>query len=136
VLSSLNTVRFVTHEAASIPDDLSFEVLQALNRLNEWRERSNCKGQRKLFFGHHSERPQARIRRETKAGALCRRCEVKPDCREFARLNHEYGFWGGENEEQRHRAGFKVMAPIGVRAKVLRPSSNAQFSEVEHQPEN
>ncbi|MFM8777514.1 MAG: WhiB family transcriptional regulator [Actinomycetota bacterium] len=76
----------MTQNLSSLPDDLSFEVLESLNRLSQWRERANCKGKRKLFFGHHSERPQARIRRETKAGSLCKCCEVKPDCREFARL--------------------------------------------------
>jgi hypothetical protein len=30
-------------------------------------------------------------------------------------------FGGGENEEQRHLAGYKVIAPIGIRAKVIRP---------------
>ncbi|MFM8002516.1 MAG: WhiB family transcriptional regulator [Actinomycetota bacterium] len=121
----------MTQNLPSLPDDLSVEVLESLNRLSQWRERANCKGKRKLFFGHHSERPQARIRRETKAGLLCKCCEVKPDCREFARLNREYGFWGGENEEQRHLAGFKVIAPIGVRAKVLRPTTDFQTPSVE-----
>ncbi len=100
---------------------LSIETLRALARLNIWREQSNCKGKRHLFFGQNSERPQARIRREAKANSLCRCCAVKKDCREFARVNHEYGFWGGENEEQRHLAGFKVISPIGIRAKVFRP---------------
>ena len=29
---------------------------------------------------------------------------------------HEYGFWGGESEEERHAAGYRLIAPIGVRA--------------------
>ena len=100
---------------------LSIEALQALSRLSEWRDKSNCKGKRHLFFGQNSERPQARIRREIKASSICKCCSVKSDCREFARLNHEYGYWGGENEEQRHLAGFKLIAPIGIRAKIFRP---------------
>jgi hypothetical protein len=32
--------------------------------------------------------------------------------------NHEYGYWGGESEEDRHLAGFTVSAPIGVRARL------------------
>ncbi len=35
-------------------------------------------------------------------------------CKEFARENHEYGFWGGESEDERHNAGFRLNAPIGV----------------------
>jgi WhiB family redox-sensing transcriptional regulator len=42
---------------------------------------------------------------------------VQSTCREFARTNHEYGFWGGESEEERHLAGYTVAAPIGVRAR-------------------
>jgi WhiB family redox-sensing transcriptional regulator len=38
-------------------------------------------------------------------------------CREFARNNHEYGFWAGESEETRHLAGYTVSAPIGIRAR-------------------
>ena len=101
---------------------LSVETLQALTQLAQWREQSNCKGKRRLFFAPNSERPQARMRREAKASTLCDCCTVKSQCRSFARVNHEYGFWGGENEEQRHLAGFKVIAPIGIRAKILRPS--------------
>lgn len=102
-------------------DYLSQEAIEALGQLSKWRELSNCKGNRKLFFGPNSERPQARMRRETKALFLCNHCPVQDECRNFARTNHEYGFWGGENEEQRHLLGFKVIAPIGIRAKVLRP---------------
>jgi WhiB family redox-sensing transcriptional regulator len=39
-------------------------------------------------------------------------------CRTFARSNREYGYWGGESEEDRHLAGFTVSAPIGVRARL------------------
>jgi WhiB family redox-sensing transcriptional regulator len=49
---------------------------------------------------------------------LCDACTVQSICKEYARNNHEYGFWGGENEEQRHMAGYTVAAPIGIRARV------------------
>ena len=61
---------------------------------------------------------QARDRREAKARSLCDACTVQSICKEYARNNHEYGFWGGENEEQRHMAGYTVAAPIGIRARV------------------
>ena len=48
---------------------------------------------------------------------LCNTCPVQQHCQEFARGKHEYGFWGGESEEDRHLAGFTVAAPIGVRAR-------------------
>jgi WhiB family redox-sensing transcriptional regulator len=48
---------------------------------------------------------------------VCGECSVNSTCREFARTNHEYGFWGGESEDERHAAGFRLIAPIGVRAR-------------------
>ena len=76
-----------------------------------------CKGLTHLFFPPPAERPQARERREASAKAVCRACPVNGTCREFARSNHEYGFWGGESEDERHEAGFRLIAPIGVRAR-------------------
>jgi WhiB family redox-sensing transcriptional regulator len=82
-----------------------------------WADHAVCKGRTTLFFAPRAERPQARVRREAQARLLCQTCPVQLDCRSFARLNHEYGFWGGESEEDRHLAGFTVAAPIGVRAR-------------------
>jgi WhiB family redox-sensing transcriptional regulator len=50
------------------------------------------------------------------ARAVCSGCAVNETCREFARTNHEYGLWGGESEDERHEAGFRLIAPIGIRA--------------------
>jgi WhiB family redox-sensing transcriptional regulator len=82
-----------------------------------WIDHALCKGRTTLFFPPRAERPQARVRREAQARMLCTVCPVQVSCREFARENHEYGFWGGESEEDRHLAGFTVAAPIGVRAR-------------------
>jgi WhiB family redox-sensing transcriptional regulator len=38
-------------------------------------------------------------------------------CREYARKHHEYGLWGAETEDERHQAGYRLIAPIGVRAR-------------------
>ena len=76
-----------------------------------------CKGLTHLFFPPAAERPQARDRRESTAKAVCGSCAVHDRCREFARSNHEYGYWGGESEDERHAAGFRLIAPIGVRAR-------------------
>jgi WhiB family redox-sensing transcriptional regulator len=111
----------MSYTSEAYPGEINLETLRALAQLAKWRDQSNCVGKRILFFAPNSERPQARIRREAKAGRLCKCCPALNDCRQFARENHEYGFWGGENEEQRHLAGYKVIAPIGIRAKVIRP---------------
>jgi WhiB family redox-sensing transcriptional regulator len=93
------------------------EVLAVLPVSADWRAQAVCKGQTELFFPPRAERPQARVRREAQARALCASCPVALDCRSFARDQREYGFWGGESEEERHLAGFTVAAPIGVRAR-------------------
>ena len=54
------------------------------------------------------------------ARTVCTQCAVLDTCRTFARENHEYGFWGGESEEERHAAGYRLIAPIGVRAVAQR----------------
>ena len=87
-------------------------------RGTDWREHAVCKGRTKLFFPPKAERPQARARREAQANLLCTGCPVRTPCQEFARDNHEYGFWGGESEEDRHMMGYTVAAPIGVRARL------------------
>ena len=87
----------------------------------EWMDHASCKGRTTLFFGVAGERPERRVRREVAAKAMCDACPVNIACRELARDNRENGYWGGENEEQRHLAGYKVIAPIGIRAKVIRP---------------
>lgn len=84
---------------------------------DRWMNAAACKGLTHLFFPPPAERPQARDRREATAKAVCGSCAVNVRCREFARTNHEYGFWGGESEDERHAAGFRLIAPIGVRAR-------------------
>lgn len=85
-----------------------------------WMDLGVCRGRTNLFFPPPAERPQARERREAKARKLCEACPVIDECRTFARANHEYGFWAGESEEERHLAGYTVSAPIGVRARAMR----------------
>lgn len=78
-------------------------------------DRGACKGHTDLFFARHAERPQARARREAEARTVCQGCPVLFECRRYARRNLEYGFWGGESEEERAEAGYVVPAPIGGR---------------------
>ncbi len=73
-----------------------------------------CHGKTDLFFPKVAERPQARVRRERLAATLCRVCPVSNECREYGRENHEYGFWGGEGETERHLAGYSLPAVVGI----------------------
>ncbi len=84
---------------------------------DDWMNQGACRGLTHLFFPSPAERPQARERREATARQVCGGCVVNATCREFAREHHEYGFWGGESEDERHAAGYRLIAPIGVRAR-------------------
>ena len=84
---------------------------------DDWMDVGACKGLTHLFFPPAAERPQARERRESAARQVCGSCSVQSICQDFAREHHEYGFWGGESEDERHAAGFRLIAPIGVRAR-------------------
>lgn len=86
--------------------------------VEKWMNDGACRGLTSIFFPPAAERPQARVHREAMARRVCLECSVLETCRTFARENHEYGFWGGESEEERHAAGFHLIAPIGVRTRV------------------
>ncbi len=91
-------------------------VFVRLRGEDRWMDRAACRGLTHLFFPLTAERPQARERREALARSICAECSVSSACREFARENHEYGLWGGESEDERHEAGYRLIAPIGIRA--------------------
>lgn len=78
-----------------------------------WTDEAACSGQTELFFAPAGERPEARASREDKAQAICNTCAVVADCRDWARQHREYGYWGGESEEERAAAGFRVDMPVG-----------------------
>lgn len=82
-----------------------------------WMAVAECKGLTHLFFPPPGERPQTRARREVQASAICAGCPARAECREWARDNREYGFWGGESEEERASAGFAGPATIGRRTR-------------------
>jgi WhiB family redox-sensing transcriptional regulator len=84
----------------------------------DWKLEAACRGQLALFFARKAERPEARARREAKAKRVCDECPVFEECRTIARANCEYGYWAGESEEDRHVLGFRVTAPIGLRARL------------------
>ncbi|CAN5666842.1 WhiB family transcriptional regulator [soil metagenome] len=92
-------------------------VLPPTSSEHAWMDVGICQGRTHLFFAPHAERPEARARRETKARAICVRCPVLAQCRRHARVHLEYGFWGGESEEERADAGYAVPAPIGGRSR-------------------
>jgi WhiB family transcriptional regulator, redox-sensing transcriptional regulator len=78
-----------------------------------WTGDAACRGQNELFFAPAGERPETRTVREAKARAVCTTCSALRACRQWAREHREYGFWGGESEEERAAAGFRVDMPVG-----------------------
>ena len=63
----------------------------------EWRERAACRGKNaKIFFGDASE---------DAAKAICRGCEVRPDCLDYSlTLSFDTeGVWGGLNRSERDK---------------------------------
>jgi WhiB family redox-sensing transcriptional regulator len=85
-----------------------------------WTSEAACQGQSRLFFAPAGERPEARAVREASARTVCRSCPVLAECRDWAREHREYGFWGGESEEERAAAGYRVDMPVGRVARYPR----------------
>jgi WhiB family transcriptional regulator, redox-sensing transcriptional regulator len=85
-----------------------------------WTTEAACAGQTRLFFAPAGERPEARAVRESQARSVCAKCPALLECRDWARDNREYGFWGGESEEDRAAAGFRVDMPVGRVARYPR----------------
>ena len=68
---------------------------------DDWRERSACRdSDPDLFFPIGSTGPA--LDQIAAAKAVCRACEVRSDCLEFAlATNQEAGVWGGTAEDER-----------------------------------
>jgi hypothetical protein len=89
---------------------LSFERVE----IGSWRTLAQCRGRSDIFFPPQAERPQAHESREYIAAALCSNCAVHTECCGFARHNREHGYWGGESEGERVKAGFALASPVGI----------------------
>lgn len=93
-----------------------------------WQEFARCRNATSLFFPARGERLEAKARREEQARAVCGECPVVVPCREYARSNREYGFWGGESEEERAALGFGPAMPIGNVARIMAKARRARPS--------
>jgi WhiB family transcriptional regulator, redox-sensing transcriptional regulator len=89
-----------------------------LDAMFSWSRQARCRGATHLFFAPDRERPGRRGRREAAARALCANCPVLAPCRAWARENHEFGFWGGETEEERAAAGYRPALACGFVARL------------------
>ena len=106
--------------SASLASEVVIDVRDVRPPDVGWQSIASCNGQTDLFFAPPGERPEARARREARARSICHTCPVMKPCRQWARDNREYGFWGGESEEERAAAGFRVEMPVGRIARYPR----------------
>ena len=69
----------------------------------DWQMHGVCRGvDSSIFFHPDGERGRARLARETRAKAMCRRCPVIAQCRAHAlAVGESYGIWGGLSESER-----------------------------------
>ena len=105
--------------SASLASEIVIDVRDVRTDV-AWQSIASCNGQTDLFFAAPGERPEARARREARARQLCSVCPVLEPCQAWARENREYGFWGGESEEERAMAGYRVDMPVGRVARYPR----------------
>lgn len=61
----------------------------------DWMKQAECKGMPIDIFYVEEDEPT------DDAKAICRRCPVIKDCREYALLHEREGFWGGLSEAER-----------------------------------
>ncbi len=94
----------------------------------EWMETAACSGRSDLFFAPFAERPEARVRREAAAKLICNVCGSAQTCRDYARVNRELGYWGGESESERADAGFPPTTPIIGRKRVAEERARAALA--------
>jgi WhiB family redox-sensing transcriptional regulator len=120
----MSGIRILSERPSSVTASLASELVIDVRDHHPagagWQAIATCSGQTDLFFAAPGERPEARARREAKARQLCLICPVLEPCQAWARENREYGFWGGESEEDRAMAGYRVDMPVGRVARYPR----------------
>jgi WhiB family redox-sensing transcriptional regulator len=90
-------------------------VFQAASALNSsWHEEAACRApgvDPELFFPVGETGPALRLIRQAKA--VCARCPVSDQCREWAlRAGEPDGIWGGMTTAERQRARRRRPAPV------------------------
>ena len=65
--------------------------------LGSWTDRAACKGRTDLFFVNRGDTTQM-----NRAKAICKKCPVIDQCREYVTYNPErFGIWAGMTEKDR-----------------------------------
>ena len=69
-----------------------------------WQVRAACRGPNTDVFYPPStpERKKDQLKRESRAKAICARCEVRQECLDYALgIKEPHGIWGGLTERER-----------------------------------
>ncbi len=103
------------------------DPLPLIRKPPSWYGSAACVDKAALFFPAADEPAGARALREGRARRVCQSCPVMNHCRAWARANREYGYWGGETEAERSRAGF---GPAPLSRSRRSPSAVARAMEV------
>src|SRR5712692_1387932 len=84
--------------SVSMPTIAAFAAARYSGGERRWQEEANCLGvDPDLFFPERGASTR-------EAKSVCRSCEVRADCLEYALRNGEkFGIWGGLSERERRR---------------------------------
>ena len=85
-----------------------------------WMADAVCYGHTAVFFAPPGRTPRGPRGARGQGSLDLPRLPGDATCRSWARENREYGFWGGESEEERAAAGFRVEMPVGRIARYPR----------------
>lgn len=72
--------------------------------MGSWQLRAACRGEDAVYFfaPAYFEKRREKDAREAVAKAICMRCPVMAECREYALgVREAHGIWGGLNEMER-----------------------------------
>ena len=82
--------------------------------VDTWHKDAACKGSLHIFYAEDNHNHEKKRIRLQKAKSICSTCPVLKECKDYARNNAEFGFWGGEDEEERYLAGSPVPQYVTV----------------------
>jgi len=106
-----------------------------------WHDHAACSGESSVRFypPSHPERRAARLRRESRARAVCASCPVRDDCLQHA-IDHgeRYGIWGGLTDRERRLASSPSAGgePRAGDAHVVAPAGDPSVVELGHEREH
>lgn len=106
-----------------------------------WHDHAACSGESGVLFypPARPERRAARLRRESRARAVCAGCPVRGDCLQHA-IDHveRYGIWGGLTDRERRLATSPSAGgePRPGDAHVVAPAGDPATVELGHEREH